>query len=509
MKTQVWKIAIIGLLVIGSYQIAHAFDAPPAAPSLLAQTGSIQTPYIIQFAIDPATPLTVSQVEDAQTQATLTWQTAGMTDAYQLALESFRVNEWESLLQAPPASGSQAITIEHPANFGPPTYRLVIRDSSGNAVDERYLVVPYQASDLPPQVIIFTADVTNLSEEQLQQGTARIPVAWEVVNRPPGTNLLFEQIRQDGTAISIEPPRSFAWVGSRGQGEVIPVMPEGEAFLRLRIRLVNAADLFTIHERNLTIPIGEAITDLPTIHTFTAEPETIERGGQVTISWSVTGAEVVLVGQVDPDGAFIRPTEAIPANGSQTFTSLPFDFYTSNYFIYAGDQQGNGITSTTTVTVTCPYIYFFGPLPEMTDTCPLSEVTEVQAAHQLYERGEMIWRSDRQEITALYNDGTYERFEDTYQEDEEIDYPADLDEPPAVDALPIRGFGKVWANNDSTRENLGWASGHEIAYTFTTQAIADGRLGQAFSIEYLTLPTGQLIGLYPDGTWQVIEIAAP
>lgn len=513
MQRWVKRIMLSTLVMVMGYQVGTVFSQNMSpASTKMQQSDGIQLPYIVHFSIDPADALTLSEVEAGQSERNLSWQVSGLTDAYALALERFSINQWEAL-QEPhllSSTGTYPLIVQHPANFGPPTYRLLIRDAAGTVYDERYITLPYAPDSATPQVTLFTADLTNLDEAQLQAGTARIPVLWEVENRPPLSNLVFEQIRDDGTAVSIEPPRQFAWVASSGQGEVVPLPLQSEPILRLRIRLINTLDHFTIHEQYLAIPIGESSSTLPVIQQFSAAPASIEREGEITVTWDVTGATVVFVAQVDPDGALIRASdEEFPASGTKTYHALPVDFYSSRFVVYAGDGQGKGITQYTSVAINCPYTYFFGPLPEMENTCPLSDMVEVQAAHQLYERGEMMWRADRQEILVLYLDGTYEYFADTYEEGEALDYPDDLAEPPTPAALPIRGFGKVWVSNPQVREKLGWANAHETIHNLTTQAIADGKLGQDFSIEYLTLPTGQLIGLYPDGAWHVIEIAAP
>jgi hypothetical protein len=129
------------------------------------------------------------------------------------------------------------------------------------------------------------------------------------------------------------------------------------------------------------------------------------------------------------------------------------------------------------------------------------------AAYQQYERGDMIWRSDLGQIIAIYSDGTFERFEDMYVEDEVIDYPVAEDSVPETLLLPIRGFGKVWAENNHVRTQLGWAQLSEIGYETTVQRVADGTLNRDFSAEYFTMPNGQLIVLNADGTWQQIPYA--
>ena len=474
-------------------------------PAAQAQT---QGPAIVRFEMDPAGPFTINEVEAGTVQVTLSWQVLNLGEGQSLALESYRLNSWEALAPGEelPDTGSRPLTITHPLNFGPPTYRLAVRDGADTTLTERYLTVPYSPFAGPAQITAFTADLAGLNETQLQEGTGRIIVGWDVANRPPDSNLVFEQLHSDGTAFSVELPRENAWIPSTGQGQIVPQMPDDGAILRLRLRLVALEDGVTLHERNLVIPLGDVQLDVPIVEIFTANPFEVERGGTVTVNWSVVGAEVVLVGQVDPDGAYIRPPEPMDPSGSLTFTVLDMSYYTAEFFIFAGDEAGNGITQTTAVTVTCPHTYFVQDYAPLEGTCPLTEPLSIAAAHQLYEAGEMIWRSDSQEILVIYSDNTYDRFEDTYEEGETIVYPADMPDEPWDDAIPIRGFGKVWANNPTVRAKLGWALQHEIGYNPTLQQVADGQLGNAFSHEIITLPNGQTIALLTDGTWEVVAL---
>ncbi len=476
--------------------------------AVLSSTVMAQTPQpaIVDFSLDYPTPFTVADAESGVVEGVLQWHVINMQEGnFRLELQRRQLQSWETVQDQLAASGNLSVMLQHPLSFGPPTYRLVVFNDQGTTVDQQIVTADYTPSSDAPQITVFTAGVTSITPDALQQGTARVPVTWEVSNRPATANLVFEQFRPDGTAFSVELPRSVAWLPSSGTGEVAPQWVETDTLVRLRVRLVDMIDGTVLGERNLTLGIGDTAATVPVINEFSATPEAIERGGQVTITWSVSGADVVSVGQIDPNGAFVRPEEELPPVGSRTFTAFEFDFYTSDFFLYAGDETGNGLTQTIAVPVECPYEYFFVNEEVLAGTCPLNEAEQIPAAHQLYEAGEMIWRSDRTEIVVLYSDGTYQRFDDTYEEGEELQYPEELGEPPHEDALPIRGFGKVWSQNASVRAKLGWATGHEIAYTPIVQAVAYGQLGQAFQTEYVTLPNGQVVGLLNDGRWRLID----
>ena len=89
---------------------------------------------------------------------------------------------------------------------------------------------------------------------------------------------------------------------------------------------------------------------------------------------------------------------------------------------------------------------------------------EVETAYQPFERGAMIWSSQigwypQPVIYVLHDDGTYERFRDTF--DDETDPVQSGEKPPSGLEEPILGFGKVWREENGVRQSLGWASREE------------------------------------------------
>ena len=84
------------------------------------------------------------------------------------------------------------------------------------------------------------------------------------------------------------------------------------------------------------------------------------------------------------------------------------------------------------------------------------------AAEQPFEGGVMVWFKATHSIYVFYQDMHWQRFDDTWSEDQA---PSDPDFIPPVERFqPIRGFGKVWRTNLSVRELLGWALGPELAF---------------------------------------------
>ncbi len=101
--------------------------------------------------------------------------------------------------------------------------------------------------------------------------------------------------------------------------------------------------------------------------------------------------------------------------------------------------------------------------------CPLvPNANSISSAYQPFQNGVMIWISSlgaqpQSAIYALYNNGTYQRFNDTFTEG--VDSASSGAVPPDGLLEPVRGFGKVWRENPGVRDTLGWATSGEAGGT--------------------------------------------
>lgn len=107
--------------------------------------------------------------------------------------------------------------------------------------------------------------------------------------------------------------------------------------------------------------------------------------------------------------------------------------------------------------------------------CPAGsppDVVQVNGAWQRFERGLMVWLSGT--IYVLYGAGPFEEYTDTFDPNNDPDtLPGSA--PPGT-LLPVRGFGKVWANNANVQNNLGYAREPEIGLNATVQRFANGMM---------------------------------
>lgn len=117
-----------------------------------------------------------------------------------------------------------------------------------------------------------------------------------------------------------------------------------------------------------------------------------------------------------------------------------------------------------------------------------------QSAYQVFERGFMMWLGGApSRIYAMYSNGTYQQFPDTF--DEALDPASTGLTAPAGSREPTRGFGKVWRTYGTVKDTIGWAISDEFAGVATIQLYAGGQM--------VYIPTrGDILVLIanPDGT---------
>jgi hypothetical protein len=104
-------------------------------------------------------------------------------------------------------------------------------------------------------------------------------------------------------------------------------------------------------------------------------------------------------------------------------------------------------------------------------------------ALQQFEHGVMFWRQDTSSLYALFNDGNWQSWPDTFVEGQAEFDPALV--PPAGRLQPIRGFGKVWRSETGVQEALGWALAQESAADVTFQNFEHGMFVQVKGVVYL------------------------
>ncbi len=504
MKTKM----LVILLMIALLSAGASASAATTRPTIITFDSSLET-------------IALAEAEAGEATTTLTWHTVGLTEEYRLALHTYVLDDWQLVFPADTApleaSGARVVTIRHPLNFGPPTFLLsIIRVGTNKVVDQRIVTIPYDTAALtePPTVTYFAAEAEAIDGAALASGEARVMVVWEVGNRVPSANLVFDQVFADDTTTSVELPRLYLWIPSEGEGPVALVYREGEEMVTLRLRVVDVVAGTVYAERTLELPISEPVAGgaepdkaqtpepqpepaSPTggVSIFTATPNTVAPGQPVTLTWEVSGARGVHIEATVPQMTAVQTVVDAQASTGSAVVNVPgYAAYNVTYTLRTLDGSA---AATAIVQVSCPYTFFFG----QGDGCPTSQAAQVGASYQAFEGGHMIWRSDTNEIYVHFGDGRASIF----LEQDYANLPdAVIEEaPPLNRQAPDSGFGKVWANAPGVRDKLGWALDDEQGYMATTQRVAPTRAPRPQFAFYITLPGGEVVGS-GYGAWRIV-----
>ncbi len=162
------------------------------------------------------------------------------------------------------------------------------------------------------------------------------------------------------------------------------------------------------------------------------------------------------------------------------------------------------------------------PVPQATaiqtqpDNFPAPVMEPIIVAEQLFERGRMYYIQPLEQIWVLINDDTDGRsglwavYDDTWRDglpesDPSIEVPEGF-------VQPIRGFGKLWRENDLVRNELGWGLGDEYGfwvdyiYEYGGTLDEDGEYIAGPGLHRFSGRDGTFIQFDElDGTWSLIE----
>lgn len=199
---------------------------------------------------------------------------------------------------------------------------------------------------------------------------------------------------------------------------------------------------------------------------FTTDAEFIKPGENVTLFWSVRGADRVQIFRVDAEGERQWRWD-VNLTGKLT-VSTPVEERDVARFVLVGESAGSTVEQPLLIPLRCPEVWFFDPAP---DSCPASPPKITGQAEQSFERGRMIWVGDLDRIYVVFDDGGspgWAQYPDNFVEgDPERD---DALVPPADLLQPVRGFGLVWRTNTRVQERLGWATLPEVGFDGMYQA---------------------------------------
>jgi len=123
--------------------------------------------------------------------------------------------------------------------------------------------------------------------------------------------------------------------------------------------------------------------------------------------------------------------------------------------------------------------------------CPVELETSTWSAEESFIGGYMFWRGDLRLIYALYSNGTWQSFVDTWNEGD-LEWDGTI-VPPSGYYQPVRGFGKIWREQPGVRDKLSWATNEERGFNGSWQAYQGGLMLWSDDLGIFVL--------YNDGTW--------
>jgi hypothetical protein len=372
-----------------------------ALVGVVSAQGGPYVPAIVDF-VAITNPVTLADVEAGSAEATLSWHIVNVTPGQRVTLDQFVGTGWVSLIpqgEQLEAVDTLDLTIADPLNFGNPTYRLSLLDSRGTALDQRFLVLPYAADEAAPAITEFSTSATSVALDALTDGDARVEVTWEVANRPPQTQIVFDQVLGPDEAVNVELPRPSLYVPSSGVGAVAPRAPLGGSEVTLRMALLAVPSGDVLASQDIVLPVTSAGLPVPqqtpqiqppgpqqtpqilppgpeqtpqvqppgpqqtpqiqppapagaaNIVLFTVEPATVAPGGNVTMTWQVENAASVQISEVLPGSLSGLTYVQLPMSG-QVSVPLPAGASTTvTYVLTARDAAGLNTTEEVLITI--------------------------------------------------------------------------------------------------------------------------------------------------------------
>ena len=199
---------------------------------------------------------------------------------------------------------------------------------------------------------------------------------------------------------------------------------------------------------------------------FTTDVQSVMPGENVTLYWSVRGADRARIFRLDENGERIWRWDVAGEGRLTVGTSNAAGEAAS--FLISADAGGATVEEPLLIPLRCTEAWFFSPAPE---GCPVATPESSAEAEQAFEHGRMIWVDGRDQIFVIFEDGASpgwaqypDNFEDSMPERDESLV------PPTGLSQPVRGFGLVWRSTPRVQERLGWATTPEVSFEGMLQA---------------------------------------
>lgn len=438
-----------------------------------------------------------SELADGTARVPVSWDTANRLETMNLAFEQVLPDGSVVNVELPRdipwvSSSGQGMAAPVDPGSGATQVELQVRlyvFGSGETLDSRTLTL--EIVDLPegegPRITLFSTTARQVTAVGLRAGTERVPVVWDVAERPANSNLYFEQVLPGGDVINVELPRDNPWVSSSGWGVMAPVAPAGpnatEVTLRVALRDMTSGVFYS--DYHITLPIVDAAPALR-INSFTVSPTFATEGDPITVSWEVSGTDVVSVAARNyPGEPRFGPPSRYASSGSTTLTA-PYGVREFNVVLWAAADVEQSVT----VRLDCRFEWFGAGGQH----CPEAAASSEPAVYQAFEHGYMLMRQDSDRVWIYFDsDGSFHVRPTSHPwwvTGDEVDF---TDPAPEGRFRPAGVFGRIWGNDAWFRDNLGWALAPEQNYSMTYQQTPWAAGTGLWRFRMFTLPDGSVM----------------
>lgn len=130
--------------------------------------------------------------------------------------------------------------------------------------------------------------------------------------------------------------------------------------------------------------------------------------------------------------------------------------------------------------------------------CPRNAGHTSFSAEEAFEGGSMLWRQDKDQIYAIFNNGAWQGFVDTFVEGDPQFECGQASSPPS----PQRGFSQVWCRHGEVRANLGNAIETEIGFCMQGGGPCDVFQDFDGGFMFYSQRFRAVYALFNDGTWR-------
>lgn len=330
--------------------------------------------------------------------------------------------------------------------------------------------------------VAFISDVTIPDDTQLV-ANSRFTKTWRIRNNgtcpwPENTTWVFHSDNQmNGVASSPVPALAVGKTADISLELTSPSIP-GTYTGYWRVRLPDGTLLPARFFVRIIVLQPTPTTAVSIIDYFRANVTLADPGDIIQLQWRTNNNEPVTIYRLR--GGQMSESWRLESTGTMDYHIDLNDRNEVSFALFGGrDNVTGNAQANLTVSLTCPYAWFFTPAPE---ECAQEAALFSDSVEQHFEHGVMIWVAAQDRIYILYDADQFPSRWETYMDVWEVGDPLDdpTIHPPTGLYQPVRGFGLIWREMPDVRSRLGWAIDLETAFTTVYQTTARYKYNETY-----------------------------